>query len=158
MKAVLLTGHGGPEMLRYGEAPDPVAGKWLVGHYLRSDPVVFLNRQLGADADGLDGERQDGTPEAFELAVRIGAGRKQGPAQREHGRPTAGDDVAGLLPIVADQLGDDNGATYCRTPLRQMSLLGGYVLDEGPACDLGVAAANGTPSHFWGRHMPHRNF
>ncbi len=26
MKAVLLTRHGGPEMLRYGEAPDPVAG------------------------------------------------------------------------------------------------------------------------------------
>jgi NADPH:quinone reductase-like Zn-dependent oxidoreductase len=26
MKAVLLTGHGGPELLRYGEAPDPVAG------------------------------------------------------------------------------------------------------------------------------------
>jgi len=26
MKAVLLTGHGGPEMLRYGEAPDPLAG------------------------------------------------------------------------------------------------------------------------------------
>ncbi|HZU91111.1 MAG TPA: NADP-dependent oxidoreductase, partial [Stellaceae bacterium] len=26
MKAILLTGHGGPEMLRYGEAPDPVAG------------------------------------------------------------------------------------------------------------------------------------
>ncbi len=26
MKAVLLIGHGGPEMLRYGEAPDPVAG------------------------------------------------------------------------------------------------------------------------------------
>ena len=26
MQAVLLTGHGGPEMLRYGEAPDPVAG------------------------------------------------------------------------------------------------------------------------------------
>ncbi len=26
MKAVLLMGHGGPEMLRYGEAPDPVAG------------------------------------------------------------------------------------------------------------------------------------
>jgi len=23
MKAVLLTGHGGPEMLRYGDAPDP---------------------------------------------------------------------------------------------------------------------------------------
>ncbi|MFN3655728.1 MAG: NADP-dependent oxidoreductase [Pseudolabrys sp.] len=26
MKAMLLMGHGGPEMLRYGEAPDPVAG------------------------------------------------------------------------------------------------------------------------------------
>ena len=26
MKAVLLTNHGGPEMLRYGEAPDPIAG------------------------------------------------------------------------------------------------------------------------------------
>lgn len=26
MKAMLLTGHGGPEMLRYGDAPDPTAG------------------------------------------------------------------------------------------------------------------------------------
>jgi NADPH:quinone reductase-like Zn-dependent oxidoreductase len=26
MKAVLLMGHGGPEMLRYGDAPDPIAG------------------------------------------------------------------------------------------------------------------------------------
>src|ERR1700686_1911953 len=26
MKAVLLTGHGGPEKLVYGDAPDPVAG------------------------------------------------------------------------------------------------------------------------------------
>jgi NADPH:quinone reductase-like Zn-dependent oxidoreductase len=26
MKAVLLTAHGGPEMLRYGDAPDPTAG------------------------------------------------------------------------------------------------------------------------------------
>ena len=26
MKAMLLMGHGGPEMLRYGEAPDPKAG------------------------------------------------------------------------------------------------------------------------------------
>jgi NADPH:quinone reductase-like Zn-dependent oxidoreductase len=26
MKAILLMGHGGPEMLRYGEMPDPVAG------------------------------------------------------------------------------------------------------------------------------------
>jgi NADPH:quinone reductase-like Zn-dependent oxidoreductase len=27
MKAVLLISHGGPEMLRYGEAPDPTAGR-----------------------------------------------------------------------------------------------------------------------------------
>src|SRR5215475_88651 len=27
MKAVLLTGHGGPEMLHYGEAPDPIAAR-----------------------------------------------------------------------------------------------------------------------------------
>ena len=26
MKAVLLTNHGGPKMLRYGDAPDPIAG------------------------------------------------------------------------------------------------------------------------------------
>ena len=26
MKAMLLTGHGGPEMMRYGDAPDPTAG------------------------------------------------------------------------------------------------------------------------------------
>ena len=26
MKAMLLCGHGGPELLRYGEAPDPEAG------------------------------------------------------------------------------------------------------------------------------------
>src|SRR5438309_10825911 len=26
MKAVLLTAHGGPEMLRYGDMPDPKAG------------------------------------------------------------------------------------------------------------------------------------
>jgi len=26
MKAMLLNGHGGPEMLRFGEAPDPIAG------------------------------------------------------------------------------------------------------------------------------------
>ncbi|HEY8290620.1 MAG TPA: NADP-dependent oxidoreductase [Acetobacteraceae bacterium] len=26
MKAILLTGHGGPEMLRYGDAPDPTPG------------------------------------------------------------------------------------------------------------------------------------
>src|SRR5215475_5759294 len=27
MKAVLLMGHGGPDMLRYGDAPDPTAGR-----------------------------------------------------------------------------------------------------------------------------------
>ena len=26
MKAVLFTNHGGPEVLRYGDAPDPIAG------------------------------------------------------------------------------------------------------------------------------------
>src|ERR1700734_1391677 len=26
MRAMLLTGHGGPEMLRLGDAPDPTAG------------------------------------------------------------------------------------------------------------------------------------
>src|SRR5476651_2800283 len=26
MKAMLLTGHGGPEMLHFGDAPDPIAG------------------------------------------------------------------------------------------------------------------------------------
>ena len=41
------------------------------------------------------------------------AGRKQGAAQREHGRPTADDDAAGLRGVVADQLGDDNRATHC---------------------------------------------
>jgi NADPH:quinone reductase-like Zn-dependent oxidoreductase len=30
MKAILLTNHGGPEMLRYGDAPDPVAGPGAV--------------------------------------------------------------------------------------------------------------------------------
>jgi hypothetical protein len=28
MKAVLLTAHGGPEMLRYGDAPDPTAQQY----------------------------------------------------------------------------------------------------------------------------------
>ena len=32
MKAILLLKHGGPEMLLYGEAPDPTAG---------SDEVVW---------------------------------------------------------------------------------------------------------------------
>jgi hypothetical protein len=98
-------------------APDPVAGKWLVGHYLRSDPVVFLNRQFGADADGLDGERQDGTPEAFELAVRIGAGREECPAQREHRRPVTEDNVARLRGVIPDQCGDDGGCAQAAVAL-----------------------------------------
>src|SRR5215831_17569987 len=38
MKAVLLTGHGGPEMLRYGDAPDPTAapGEVVVDIYAAS--------------------------------------------------------------------------------------------------------------------------
>jgi NADPH:quinone reductase-like Zn-dependent oxidoreductase len=48
MKAVLLTGHGGPEMLRYGDAPDPKAGlgEVVVDIYAASvngaDPKVRL--------------------------------------------------------------------------------------------------------------------
>ena len=49
------------------------------------------------------------------LLFDIGAGREQGAAQGEHRRPTADDYVTSLRPIVADQLGDDNGATHCRT-------------------------------------------
>jgi NADPH:quinone reductase-like Zn-dependent oxidoreductase len=46
MKAMLLTGHGGPEMLRYGEAPDPTpkAGEVVVDIHAASvngaDPKV----------------------------------------------------------------------------------------------------------------------
>ena len=41
MKAVLLINHGGPEMLRYGEAPDPAAGP--------SEVVVDIHSVNAAD-------------------------------------------------------------------------------------------------------------
>ena len=46
MKAVLLTGHGGPEMLRYGEAPDPIAGPGERGFFTGIDHCVG-NVELG---------------------------------------------------------------------------------------------------------------
>ena len=76
---------------------------------------VLLDGQRRADAHRFDAKREDTAAVTFKPAVRVGAGRKRGPAQREHGRPTAGNDVAGLRPILADQLGGDNGATHCRT-------------------------------------------
>jgi NADPH:quinone reductase-like Zn-dependent oxidoreductase len=49
MKAVLLTGHGGPETLRYGEAPDPVAGpgEVLVGIHAASVNAADYKVRLG---------------------------------------------------------------------------------------------------------------
>ncbi len=49
MKAVLLTGHGGPEMLRYGDAPDPVAGAGdvLVDVYAASVNAADYKVRLG---------------------------------------------------------------------------------------------------------------
>ena len=49
MKAVLLMGHGGPEMLRYGEAPDPVAGpgEVLVDVYAASVNAADYKVRLG---------------------------------------------------------------------------------------------------------------
>lgn len=49
MKAVLLTGHGGPGMLRYGDAPDPVAGAGdvLVDVYAASVNAADYKVRLG---------------------------------------------------------------------------------------------------------------
>ena len=49
MKAVLLMGHGGPEMLRYGEAPDPMAGpgEVLVDVYAASVNAADYKVRLG---------------------------------------------------------------------------------------------------------------
>ena len=52
MKAVLLTGHGGPEMLRWGEAPDPVAGPGEVVvdiHAASVNAADYKVRQGGAN-------------------------------------------------------------------------------------------------------------
>lgn len=50
MKAVLLVAHGGPEMLRYGEAPDPVAGpgEVVVDIYAASVNAADYKVRLGA--------------------------------------------------------------------------------------------------------------
>ena len=54
MKAVLLTGHGGPEMLRYGEAPDPVAvpGKVVVDIHAASVNAADYRVRLGGGPYG----------------------------------------------------------------------------------------------------------
>jgi NADPH:quinone reductase-like Zn-dependent oxidoreductase len=75
MKAVLLTAHGGPEMLRYGDAPDPVAGpgevvvdihaasvnaadyKVRLGSY---DSKMTFPYILGRDFSGIVAARGDG--------------------------------------------------------------------------------------------------
>src|SRR6185437_6955287 len=50
MKAILLTGNGGPEMLRYGDAPDPVAGpgEVLVDIHAASINAADYKVRLGA--------------------------------------------------------------------------------------------------------------
>src|SRR5712691_2562321 len=50
MKAVLLTGHGGPEMLRYGDAPDPVAqpSEVVVDVYAASVNAADYKVRLGS--------------------------------------------------------------------------------------------------------------
>jgi NADPH:quinone reductase-like Zn-dependent oxidoreductase len=50
MKAVLLTGHGGPEMLRYGDAPDPVAqpSEVVVDIYAASVNAADYKVRLGS--------------------------------------------------------------------------------------------------------------
>ena len=50
MKAVLLTGHGGPEMLRYGDAPDPKAGpdEVVVDIYAASINAADYKVRLGS--------------------------------------------------------------------------------------------------------------
>jgi NADPH:quinone reductase-like Zn-dependent oxidoreductase len=53
MKAILLTGHGGPEMLRYGDAPDPVAGpgEILVDVFAASINAADYKVRLGGGRD-----------------------------------------------------------------------------------------------------------
>ncbi len=52
MKAVLLTGHGGPEMLRFGDMPDPVAGpgEIVVDVYAASINAADYKVRLGGGA------------------------------------------------------------------------------------------------------------
>src|SRR5260370_31673961 len=50
MKAVLLVGNGGPEMLRYGDAPDPVAepGEVVVDIHAASVNAADYKVRLGS--------------------------------------------------------------------------------------------------------------
>jgi NADPH:quinone reductase-like Zn-dependent oxidoreductase len=54
MKAVLLTGYGGPEMLQYGDAPDPMAGpgEVVVDIHAASVNAADYKVRRGAGADG----------------------------------------------------------------------------------------------------------
>ncbi len=54
MKAVLLTGHGGPEMLHYGEAPDPAAapGEVVVDIHAASVNAADYKVRRGGGAYG----------------------------------------------------------------------------------------------------------
>jgi NADPH:quinone reductase-like Zn-dependent oxidoreductase len=54
MKAILLTGHGGPEQLVYGDAPDPVAGpgEVVVDVYAASVNAADYKVRLGGAAYG----------------------------------------------------------------------------------------------------------
>jgi NADPH:quinone reductase-like Zn-dependent oxidoreductase len=54
MKAILLMGHGGPEMLRYGDAPDPVArpGEIRVDIFAASVNAADYKVRLGGGPSG----------------------------------------------------------------------------------------------------------
>lgn len=85
MKAILLTAHGGPEMLRYGDAPDPVAG---LGEILVDIHAASIN--------------------AADYKVRLGGGRYPMKITLPHilGRDFSGT-VAALGPGVTDfRIGD----------------------------------------------------
>ena len=55
MKAMLLTGHGGPEMLRYGDAPDPKAapGEIVVDVHAASVNAADYKVRLGGRGHNL---------------------------------------------------------------------------------------------------------
>jgi NADPH:quinone reductase-like Zn-dependent oxidoreductase len=79
MKTVLLTGHGGPEMLRYAEAPDPAAG-----------PGEVLVDIHAASVNGADPK------------VRLGGGR-YGLSKFPH---ILGRDFSGVVSMVGAGVGD----------------------------------------------------
>ena len=54
MKAVLLTGHGGPEKLVYGDTPDPVAGPGEVVVDVHAASVNAATADRG-ERDGREG-------------------------------------------------------------------------------------------------------